>query len=108
MTSLGAGAKAPCLLDDVRVWGCYSRLTVARSLQNYLAMSWIKPELRLNAPIQIYASIINAPNTSSTSSSNLTTPQQSLEPTTALRLKHLQGHVTHLRDILPALPAPQN
>ncbi|XP_045018345.1 fer-1-like protein 5 [Bubalus bubalis] len=64
------------------------------SAPNYLAMSWIKPELRLNAPIQIYASIINAPNTSSTSSSNLTTPQQSLEPTTALRLKHLQGHVS--------------
>ncbi|XP_059747609.1 fer-1-like protein 5 isoform X2 [Bos taurus] len=76
------------------------------SAPNYLAMSWIKPELRLNAPIQIYANIINAPNASSTNSSNLTTPQQSLKPTTALRLKHLQGHVTHLRDILPALPAP--
>ena len=71
-------------------------------------MSWIKPELRLNAPIQIYANIINAPNASSTNSSNLTTPQQSLKPTTALRLKHLQGHVTHLRDILPELLAPQN
>uniref|UniRef100_A0A8C2NYW0 C2 domain-containing protein n=1 Tax=Capra hircus TaxID=9925 RepID=A0A8C2NYW0_CAPHI len=35
------------------------------SAPNYLAMSWIKPELRLNAPIQIYANIINAPNTSS-------------------------------------------
>ncbi|ELR59346.1 Fer-1-like protein 5 [Bos mutus] len=76
------------------------------SAPNYLAMSWIKPELRLNAPIQIYANIINAPNASSTNSSNLTTPQQSLKPTTALRLKHLQGHVTHLQDILPALPAP--
>lgn len=71
-------------------------------------MSWIKPELRLNAPIQIYANIINAPNTSSANSSNLTTPQQSLKRTTALRLKHLQGHVTHLRDILPELLAPQN
>uniref|UniRef100_A0A8C6CT22 Fer-1 like family member 5 n=1 Tax=Moschus moschiferus TaxID=68415 RepID=A0A8C6CT22_MOSMO len=48
------------------------------SAPNYLAMSWIKPELRLNAPIQIYANIINAPNTSSTNSSNLTTPQQKL------------------------------
>uniref|UniRef100_A0A8B9YVB8 Fer-1 like family member 5 n=1 Tax=Bos mutus grunniens TaxID=30521 RepID=A0A8B9YVB8_BOSMU len=44
------------------------------SAPNYLAMSWIKPELRLNAPIQIYANIINAPNASSTNSSNLTTP----------------------------------
>uniref|UniRef100_A0AC11DNX8 Fer-1 like family member 5 n=1 Tax=Ovis aries TaxID=9940 RepID=A0AC11DNX8_SHEEP len=78
------------------------------SAPNYLAMSWIKPELRLNAPIQIYANIINAPNTSSANSSNLTTPQQSLKRTTALRLKHLQGHVTHLRDILPELLAPQN
>nr|XP_020762001.1 fer-1-like protein 5 [Odocoileus virginianus texanus] len=78
------------------------------SAPNYLAMSWIKPELRLNAPIQIYANIINAPNTSSANSSNLTTPQQNLKPTTALKLKHLQGHVTRLRDSLPELLAPQN
>ncbi|XP_043323629.1 fer-1-like protein 5 [Cervus canadensis] len=78
------------------------------SAPNYLAMNWIKPELRLNAPIQIYTNIINAPNTSSANSSNLTTPQQNLKPTTALKLKHLQGHVTRLRDILPELLAPQN
>ncbi|XP_061067067.1 fer-1-like protein 5 [Eubalaena glacialis] len=76
------------------------------SAPNYLAMSWVKPELRLNAPIQIYANIINSLNTSNANSSNLTTPHQNLKSTTGHKLKLLQGHINHLRAIFPELPAP--
>ncbi|KAJ8787935.1 hypothetical protein J1605_005593 [Eschrichtius robustus] len=76
------------------------------SAPNYLAMSWVKPELRLNAPIQIYTNIINSLNTSNANSSNLTTPHQNLKSTTGHKLKLLQGHINHLRAIFPELPAP--
>ncbi|KAB1256675.1 Fer-1-like protein 5 [Camelus dromedarius] len=78
------------------------------SAPNYLAMSWIKPELRLSAPIQIYANINNSPNTSSANSSTLTTHHQNLKPTTDHKLKLLQEPRNHLRDIFPELPAPQD
>ncbi|XP_072807511.1 fer-1-like protein 5 isoform X3 [Vicugna pacos] len=78
------------------------------SAPNYLAMSWIKPELRLSAPIQIYANINNSPNTSSANSSTLTIHHQNLKPTTDHKLKLLQGPRNHLRDIFPELPAPQD
>ncbi|XP_014647127.1 PREDICTED: fer-1-like protein 5 [Ceratotherium simum simum] len=78
------------------------------SAPNYLAMSWIKPELRMNAPINIFANIINSPNTSNANSSILTTQHLNLKPTTRHELKLLQGPMNHLRDIFPELPVPQD
>nr|KAF6301287.1 fer-1 like family member 5 [Pipistrellus kuhlii] len=44
------------------------------SAPGYLAMKWVKPELQLAAPKDIFTNIINSLNTSKASSSNLTTP----------------------------------
>ncbi|XP_008542602.1 fer-1-like protein 5 [Equus przewalskii] len=76
------------------------------SAPNYLAMSWIKPELRLNAPIKIYANIISSSNTSNANSSILTTQHPNLKPMNELKL--LQGPMNHLQDIFPELPVPQD
>ncbi|XP_024427595.2 fer-1-like protein 5 [Desmodus rotundus] len=77
------------------------------STPNYLAMSWIKPALRMNMPIKIFTNIINSPNTSNASSSNITIQHPNLEPTTGHQLKILRGPMNHLQDIFPELPAPQ-
>ncbi|XP_066123860.1 fer-1-like protein 5 [Saccopteryx bilineata] len=66
------------------------------SAPSYLAMSWIKPELRLNAPIKIFTNIIDLLNTSNASSSTLTTQHPNLEPTTGDELKLLQRPMNHL------------
>uniref|UniRef100_A0A8C4L2L3 C2 domain-containing protein n=1 Tax=Equus asinus asinus TaxID=83772 RepID=A0A8C4L2L3_EQUAS len=76
------------------------------SAPNYLAMSWIKPELRLNAPIKIYANIISSSNTSNANSSILTTQHPNIKPMNELKL--LQGPMNHLQDIFPELPVPQD
>ncbi|KAI5929400.1 Fer-1-like protein 5 [Manis javanica] len=78
------------------------------STPNYLAMSWIKPKLRLNAPIKIFANIINSPTTSNPSSLSPTSQHVNQTPTVDSRLKLLQGLRNHLQDIFPELPAPQN
>nr|KAF6273936.1 fer-1 like family member 5 [Myotis myotis] len=77
------------------------------SAPGYLAMSWIKPELRLTAPKNMFTNIFNSLNTRKASSSNLTTPRPTLESTTGRQLKLLQEHMNHLRHIFPELPAPQ-
>ncbi|XP_027988522.2 fer-1-like protein 5 [Eptesicus fuscus] len=70
------------------------------SAPGYLAMRWVKPELRLTAPKDMFTNIINSLNTSKASSSNLTTPRPTLESKTGHQLKLL-------RHIFPELPAPQ-
>lgn len=106
---LGTGTEALVALGLPleRASGCYLQLTVAYSLQGYLAMSWIKPELRLTAPKNMFTNIFNSLNTRKASSSNLTTPRPTLESTTGRQLKLLQEHMNHLRHIFPELPAPQ-
>lgn len=66
----------------------------------------IKPELRLNAPIKIYANIISSSNTSNANSSILTTQHPNIKPMNELKL--LQGPMNHLQDIFPELPVPQD
>ncbi|KAF6103374.1 fer-1 like family member 5 [Phyllostomus discolor] len=78
------------------------------SAPNYLAMSWIKPAIRMNMPIKIFTNIVNSPNTSNASSSDITTQHPNLEPTTGHQLKLLRGPMNHLQDIFPELPAPQD
>ncbi|XP_038407049.1 fer-1-like protein 5 isoform X3 [Canis lupus familiaris] len=78
------------------------------STPNYLAMSWIKPKLRLNAPIKISTNIINQPNLSNVHSPILTSQHLNLNPTIDHELKHLQGPMNHLQDIFPELPAPRD
>ncbi|XP_062933805.1 fer-1-like protein 5 [Cynocephalus volans] len=77
------------------------------SAPNYLAMSWIKPELRLYPPIKIYNDITSQ-NTSNASSSILTTQGPNLKPTMDDGWQVLQGTKNHLSDIFPELPAPQD
>ncbi|XP_054441637.1 fer-1-like protein 5 [Pteronotus mesoamericanus] len=77
------------------------------STPNYLAMSWIKPELRLNVPVKLFTNTINSLNTSNDSSSIPTTKHPNLEPTTGHQPKLLQGPMNHLQDIFPELPAPR-
>lgn len=79
--------------------------TVA-SLQNYLAMSWIRPSLRMQPPIKIYNFITSA-GASSASPYTLATQAPSLEPATDHQLPLLQVPKQHLGDIFPELPAPQ-
>ncbi|XP_008698654.2 fer-1-like protein 5 [Ursus maritimus] len=78
------------------------------STPNYLAMSWIKPELRLNAPIKIPNNIMNPPTSRNAHSSSLTSQHQNLISTIDHELKLLQGPMNRLQDIFPELPAPQN
>ncbi|XP_064428635.1 fer-1-like protein 5 [Mirounga angustirostris] len=78
------------------------------SAPNYLAMSWIKPKLRLNAPIKISANVMNPPTSSSPHSSNLTSQHQNLSSTIDHELKLLQEPMNRLQDIFPELPAPQD
>lgn len=71
-------------------------------------MSWVKPELRLNAPIKIFTSVINSLNTSNGSSPTLATRHPGPEPAAHDDLKpFLQGPKNHLQDIFPELPAPE-
>uniref|UniRef100_A0A8C7BKZ9 Fer-1 like family member 5 n=1 Tax=Neovison vison TaxID=452646 RepID=A0A8C7BKZ9_NEOVI len=56
------------------------------SAPNYLAMNWVKPELRLNAPIK--------------------TPKNIMNPTSSTET--LPGTMNRLQDIFPELPAPQD
>ncbi|KAF6270415.1 fer-1 like family member 5 [Rhinolophus ferrumequinum] len=78
------------------------------STPSYLAMSWVKPELRLNAPIKIFTSVINSLNTSNGSSPTLATRHPGPEPAAHDDLKPLlQGPKNHLQDIFPELPAPE-
>ncbi|XP_021565491.1 fer-1-like protein 5, partial [Carlito syrichta] len=75
------------------------------SAPHYLAMNWIKPELRLHPPIQI-VNVITSPNTSNANSSILITQEPHLKPTTDHELKLPQGPKNHLSDIFPEFPAP--
>ncbi|KAM5227805.1 fer-1-like protein 5 [Ctenodactylus gundi] len=74
---------------------------------NYMVMSWIRPELRLNPPIKI-VNLITLANTSSTSSSTTTTLDPSLPPATHQQPKLPPGPTHHLSDIFPELPDPQD
>lgn len=71
-------------------------------------MSWVKPELRLNAPIKTPTNIMNPPSSSNAHSSILTSQHQNLNSTTDHELKLLQGPMNRLQDIFPELPAPQD
>uniref|UniRef100_A0A2K6FEI9 Fer-1 like family member 5 n=1 Tax=Propithecus coquereli TaxID=379532 RepID=A0A2K6FEI9_PROCO len=75
------------------------------SAPHYLAMHWIKPELRLSPPIKIF-NIITPLNTSNANSSILRTPDSNLKPTIDREFKLLQGPKNHLSDIFPELPVP--
>uniref|UniRef100_A0A8D1A3V6 Fer-1 like family member 5 n=2 Tax=Sus scrofa TaxID=9823 RepID=A0A8D1A3V6_PIG len=76
------------------------------SAPNYLAMNVIKPELRLNAPVEFQANIVYSLNTSDTNPSIPTTHHLSLKPTTGPKPKLLRPR-NHLQDMFPQLPAPQ-
>ncbi|XP_060043508.1 fer-1-like protein 5 [Erinaceus europaeus] len=73
------------------------------SAPNYLAMDWVKPELRLNFPINVLPNDINTKD----SSSPIPTSQYvNLKPTRDQELKSLQESMNHTRGIFPELPAP--
>nr|XP_020021559.1 fer-1-like protein 5 [Castor canadensis] len=76
------------------------------SAPSYLAMSWIKPELRMYPPIKI-VNLINL-NTSNDSSSTLTTQAPDVQPISDHQQTHLLGPKNHLSDIFPELPALQD
>lgn len=71
-------------------------------------MNWIKPGLRLSAPLKIYSNVINPPNTRIANPSVLTGQHLNLNPATDHELKFLQGPMNHLQDIFPELPALQD
>uniref|UniRef100_A0A8C9ANG7 Fer-1 like family member 5 n=1 Tax=Prolemur simus TaxID=1328070 RepID=A0A8C9ANG7_PROSS len=75
------------------------------SAPHYLAMHWIKPELRLSPPIKIF-NIITQRNTSNANSSILQIPDSNLKPMIDREFKLLQGPRNHLSDIFPEPPAP--
>ncbi|XP_012582790.1 PREDICTED: LOW QUALITY PROTEIN: fer-1-like protein 5 [Condylura cristata] len=75
------------------------------STPNYLAMNWVKPELRLNAPMKTFKNIFGSSNPNATM---ITTQPVNPKPTIDHKLKFLQEPMNHLRDIFPELPVPQN
>ncbi|XP_040309841.1 fer-1-like protein 5 isoform X1 [Herpailurus yagouaroundi] len=78
------------------------------SAPHYLAMNWIKPGLRLSAPLKIYSNVINPPNTRIANPSVLTGQHLNLNPAADHELKFLQGPMNHPQDIFPELPALQD
>ncbi|KAM6180290.1 fer-1-like protein 5 [Erethizon dorsatum] len=74
------------------------------SAPNYLAMSWIRPGLRMQPPIKIY-NLITLPTANPPP---LATHAPSLQPVTGHQLPLLQAPNQHLGDIFPELPAPQH
>ncbi|CAH7227352.1 Fer1l5 [Phodopus roborovskii] len=76
------------------------------SAPNYLAMAWIKPELRLNPPIKI-VNLIGSVNTSSINSSIFSMEGSKLQPLKNNKSAVLQGPRNHMKDVIPEIPAPQ-
>uniref|UniRef100_A0A8C5P4U7 C2 domain-containing protein n=1 Tax=Jaculus jaculus TaxID=51337 RepID=A0A8C5P4U7_JACJA len=74
------------------------------SAPNYLAMSWIKPELRLHPPIKIF-NLISSLNTSNANSSILDTQTSDLEPVRDHEPILLKGFKNYLNGVFPELPA---
>ncbi|XP_040849283.1 fer-1-like protein 5 [Ochotona curzoniae] len=75
------------------------------STPNYLAMNWIKPEMRLNPPIKI-VNIIGSSNTSNDSSSILITEKPSPETTPEQQWELVKEPKNQMYDIFPELPTP--
>ncbi|ERE92669.1 fer-1-like protein 5 [Cricetulus griseus] len=76
------------------------------SAPNYLAMAWIKPELRLNPPIKI-VNLISSANTSNINSSVYREEGSKLQPLKDNASTLHQGHRNHVKDVVPGIPAPQ-
>ncbi|XP_041511848.1 fer-1-like protein 5 [Microtus oregoni] len=76
------------------------------SAPNYLAMAWIKPELRLNPPIKI-VNLIGSVNTSRINSSVFSMDGSKLHPLKDHGPTFLQGSRRQMRDVIPEMPAPQ-
>nr|KAF6429354.1 fer-1 like family member 5 [Molossus molossus] len=66
------------------------------SAPSYLAMSWIKPELRLNMPINMVRNTIDSLNTGKASSSTLTAQRSNLDSASGHPLQLLQRPTDHL------------
>ncbi|XP_004633299.1 fer-1-like protein 5 isoform X1 [Octodon degus] len=77
------------------------------SAPNYLAMSLIRPGLRMQPPIKIY-NLITSPTVSSANPAPLATQAPSLQPVTDHQLPLLQVPNQHLGAIFPELPAPRD
>ncbi|XP_062065881.1 fer-1-like protein 5 isoform X1 [Lepus europaeus] len=74
------------------------------SAPNYLAMNWIKPEMRLYPPIKI-VNVIGSPNTSNASSTLLITEKPHLVDTADQEWQLVQEPKNQMDDIFPELPA---